>query len=74
MLADITLDVDHAPQGPEDFDRLLMNAPKDSLLWTYYMAFYIHTTKIDEARAVGQKALWTISFLQVKHAKVLLLC
>ena len=30
------------------------------------MAFYIHTTEIDKARAIGQRALQTISFRSVK--------
>ena len=30
------------------------------------MAFYIHTTEIDKARAVGQRALQTISFRLIK--------
>ena len=60
------LNVDCAPQGPEDFDRLLINSPNDSLLWMHYMAFYIHTTEIDKAWAIGQRALQTISFRSVK--------
>ena len=30
------------------------------------MAFYIHTTEIDKAQAVGQRALQTISFRLIK--------
>jgi len=56
------LDASRAPQGPEDFDRLLMGNPNDSMLWLQYMAFYLHTTEIDKARAIGQRALQTISF------------
>ena len=43
-----------------------MNAPNDSLLWMQYMEFYIHTTEIDKAWAVGQRALKTISFRLIR--------
>jgi len=32
------------------------------MLWLQYMAFFLHTTEIDKARAIGQRALQTISF------------
>ncbi|CAB3976612.1 RRP5 homolog [Paramuricea clavata] len=56
------LNKDQGPQTAEDFDRILLSTPNDSLLWLQYMAYYLHLTEIDKARAVAERALKSISF------------
>ncbi|XP_028390902.1 protein RRP5 homolog isoform X2 [Dendronephthya gigantea] len=56
------LNKDKTPQTAEDFDRILISTPNDSLLWLQYMAFYLHLTEIDKARTVAERALKSISF------------
>lgn len=56
------LDKDLGAQTAEDFDRILLSTPNDSLLWLQYMAYYLHMTEIEKARAVGERALKSISF------------
>lgn len=51
-----------APENVEDFDRLLLAHPNSSVLWIQYMAFYLHTTEVDKAKVIAQRALKTISF------------
>ena len=66
------LDQKRAPESADDFDRLLVASPNDSSLWVQYMAFYLHTTEVDKARSVAQRALKTIVFrlvtLNLKHS------
>ncbi len=50
------------PDGPDDFDRLLLATPNDSALWIRYISFHLHTTEVDKARSVAQRALDTIGF------------
>ncbi|KAM3622776.1 uncharacterized protein V6R79_002928 [Siganus canaliculatus] len=50
---------------PEDagaFERLLIASPNSSLLWLQYMAHHLQATQIEQARAVAERALKTISF------------
>ncbi|XP_006815336.1 protein RRP5 homolog [Saccoglossus kowalevskii] len=56
------MDQDRAPENVDDFDRLVLSSPDSSMIWIRYMAFYLHTTDIDKARAVAERALKTISF------------
>ncbi|XP_068709241.1 protein RRP5 homolog [Montipora foliosa] len=56
------LDQDRLPETAEDFDRLVVSSPNNSVVWLQYMAYHLHTTDIDKARAVGERALKTISF------------
>lgn len=50
------------PRSCEQFERALLARPSCSQLWIAYMAFHLQATEIDKARAVGRKALNTISF------------
>ncbi|MEE6485919.1 hypothetical protein FKM82_014452 [Ascaphus truei] len=56
------MDVHRQPQSAEDFDRLVLGSPNSSILWLQYMAFHLHATEIEKARAVAERALKTISF------------
>jgi len=56
------LDQDRLPETAEDFDRLVLSSPSNSVVWLQYMAYHLHTTDIDKARAVAERALKTISF------------
>ncbi|XP_046899644.1 protein RRP5 homolog isoform X2 [Hypomesus transpacificus] len=50
------------PQDAGSFERLLLASPDSSLLWLQYMAFHLQATQIEQARAVAERALKTISF------------
>ncbi|XP_054634148.1 protein RRP5 homolog isoform X2 [Dunckerocampus dactyliophorus] len=50
------------PQDAASFERLLLASPNSSLLWLQYMAHHLQATQIEQARAVAERALKTISF------------
>ncbi|XP_068581648.1 protein RRP5 homolog isoform X2 [Cebidichthys violaceus] len=50
------------PQDAAAFERLLLASPDSSLLWLQYMAHHLQATQIEQARAVAERALKTISF------------
>ncbi|TKS69125.1 Protein RRP5 -like protein NF-kappa-B-binding protein [Collichthys lucidus] len=50
------------PQDSAAFERLLLGSPNSSLLWLQYMAHHLQATQIEQARAVAERALKTISF------------
>ncbi|XP_067657423.1 protein RRP5 homolog [Haliotis asinina] len=56
------LEGDQVPVTSNDFDRLVLQSPNSSLLWTRYMAFHLETAEIEKARTVAERALKTISF------------
>ncbi|CAH3151677.1 unnamed protein product, partial [Porites evermanni] len=56
------LDQDRLPETADDFDRLVVSSPNNSVVWLQYMAYHLHTTDIDKAKAVAERALKTISF------------
>ncbi|XP_044173478.1 protein RRP5 homolog [Acropora millepora] len=56
------LDQDRLPETPEDFDRLVVSSPNNSVVWLQYMAYHLHTANIEKAKEVAERALKTISF------------
>ncbi|XP_037545618.1 protein RRP5 homolog [Nematolebias whitei] len=56
------MDPNLRPQDASTFDRLLLASPNSSLLWLQYMAHHLQATQIEQARAVAERALKTISF------------
>ncbi|KAM7009922.1 protein RRP5 homolog [Tautogolabrus adspersus] len=50
------------PQDAAAFERLLLASPNSSLVWLQYMAHHLQATQIEQARAVAERALKTISF------------
>lgn len=50
------------PQDAAAFERLLLASPNSSILWLQYMAHHLQATQIEQARAVAERALKTISF------------
>ncbi|XP_078421131.1 protein RRP5 homolog isoform X1 [Cetorhinus maximus] len=56
------MDPNRQPQSADDFDRLVLSSPNSSIVWMQYMAFHLHATEIEKARAVAERALKTISF------------
>ncbi|XP_016326215.1 protein RRP5 homolog [Sinocyclocheilus anshuiensis] len=56
------MDTSVRPDSTAAFERLLLSSPDSSLLWLQYMAFHLQATQIEQARAVGERALKTISF------------
>nr|XP_057914269.1 protein RRP5 homolog isoform X2 [Doryrhamphus excisus] len=50
------------PQDATSFERLLLASPDSSLLWLQYMAHHLQAMQIEQARAVAERALKTISF------------
>ncbi|XP_036591860.1 protein RRP5 homolog [Trichosurus vulpecula] len=56
------MDPSWQPETADDFDRLVLSSPNSSILWLQYMAFHLHATEIEKARAVAERALKSISF------------
>ncbi|XP_029990417.1 protein RRP5 homolog isoform X2 [Sphaeramia orbicularis] len=56
------MDPNLKPQDAAAFERLLLASPNSSLLWLQYMAHHLQATQIEQARAVAERALKTISF------------
>ncbi|XP_029924542.1 protein RRP5 homolog [Myripristis murdjan] len=56
------MDPNLRPQDSAAFERLLLASPNSSLLWLQYMAHHLQATQIEQARAVAERALKTISF------------
>ncbi|XP_067012114.2 protein RRP5 homolog [Anabrus simplex] len=56
------MDSERNPQSADDFDRLVLASPNNSMYWIKYMAFHLQATEIEKARAVADRALKTISF------------
>ncbi|XP_069561077.1 protein RRP5 homolog isoform X2 [Brachyistius frenatus] len=50
------------PEDAAAFERLLLASPNSSLLWLQFMAHHLQATQIEQARAVAERALKTISF------------
>ncbi|XP_077380962.1 protein RRP5 homolog isoform X2 [Festucalex cinctus] len=50
------------PQDAAAFERLLLASPNSSILWLQYMAHHLQGTQIEQARAVAERAIKTISF------------
>ncbi|XP_077574837.1 protein RRP5 homolog [Stigmatopora nigra] len=50
------------PQDAAEFERLLLASPNSSLLWLQFMAQHLQAAQIEQARAVAERALKTISF------------
>ncbi|XP_012263941.2 protein RRP5 homolog [Athalia rosae] len=50
------------PNSPDQFDRLVMSTPDNSLIWVQYMAYHLQATEIEKARAVAKRAIRTINF------------
>uniref|UniRef100_A0A1A8CQL2 Protein RRP5 homolog n=1 Tax=Nothobranchius kadleci TaxID=1051664 RepID=A0A1A8CQL2_NOTKA len=56
------MDPNLRPEDAATFERLLLASPNSSLLWLQYMAHHLQGTQIEQARAVAERALKTISF------------
>lgn len=56
------MDNDREPTTVDDFDRLVLASPNSSLIWLKYMTFHLQQAEIEKAKAVGLRALKTISF------------
>uniref|UniRef100_A0A8C4PXD0 S1 motif domain-containing protein n=1 Tax=Eptatretus burgeri TaxID=7764 RepID=A0A8C4PXD0_EPTBU len=55
-------DPTQVPRFVDDFERLLLGSPNSSLLWVQFMAFHLQSSEVEQARAVAERALRTISF------------
>ncbi|PXF41293.1 rRNA biogenesis protein RRP5 [Gracilariopsis chorda] len=62
-----------SPETVEDYERLLMGYPNNSVLWIRYMAFCLGLSQIDKARSVAERALESIS-LELEDERVNLWC
>ncbi|KAJ8365798.1 hypothetical protein SKAU_G00146290 [Synaphobranchus kaupii] len=56
------MDPGRRPESSASFERLVLGSPDSSLVWLQYMAFHLQATEIEQARAVAERALKTISF------------
>ncbi|KAF9229085.1 hypothetical protein BS17DRAFT_804934 [Gyrodon lividus] len=60
---DLTADMHtKLPESNADFERLLLGSPNSSYLWIQYMSLQLQLSEIDKARAIGKRAIQTISF------------
>lgn len=50
------------PNSIDQFDRLVLSSPDNSLVWLRYMAYHLQATEIDKARAIARRAIKTINF------------
>ncbi|XP_071987185.1 protein RRP5 homolog isoform X4 [Engystomops pustulosus] len=62
-----TIDPDHQPQSVPEFERLVLTSPNNSANWIKYMDFYLQISKLDQARAVAERALKSIYFREEKE-------
>ena len=60
-------DPNAAPTLPADYERLLLASPNSSYLWLRYMAYYVGSKEIDEARKVARRALDSIGYREEKE-------
>ncbi|KAJ2041176.1 rRNA biogenesis protein rrp5 [Coemansia sp. S3946] len=59
---DVTAELsEQAPTRTTDFERLIVGSPNSSFVWLQFMAFYLGQSEVDQARAVAERALKTIS-------------
>ncbi|XP_064171812.1 protein RRP5 homolog [Anguilla rostrata] len=61
------MDPGRRPQSAAGFERLVLGSPDSSLLWLQYMAFHLQAAEIEQARAVAERALKTISFREERE-------
>lgn len=57
------LDVHHAPESVDDFDRLVLASPNSSMCWIKYMAFHLQVDKLNVifvTEACSSKSLYII--------------
>lgn len=50
------------PNSVDQFDRLVMASPNNSLVWLKYMTYHLQATEIEKARSIARRALKTINF------------
>lgn len=55
------------PNSVDQFERLVLSSPNNSLNWLQYMAHHLQSTEIDKARAVAKRAIKTINFREEKE-------
>ncbi|KAJ2855122.1 rRNA biogenesis protein rrp5 [Coemansia erecta] len=59
---DITADLsEQAPKTTADFERLIVGSPNSSFVWLQFMAYYLSQSEVEQARAVAERALKSIS-------------
>ncbi|KAJ2603240.1 rRNA biogenesis protein rrp5 [Coemansia sp. RSA 1721] len=59
---DITADLsEQAPKAAADFERLIVGSPNSSFVWLQFMAYYLSQSEVEQARAVAERALKSIS-------------
>ena len=66
------MDPNLRPEDAAAFERLLLASPNSSLLWLQYMAHHLQATQIEQARAVAERALKTISFRSLPEYYILI--
>jgi len=54
---DLLADHNVAPEGPQDFERLLLGSPNSSYVWIKYMSYYLSLSEISRARDIGERAI-----------------
>ncbi|KAF2068284.1 hypothetical protein CYY_010390 [Polysphondylium violaceum] len=62
---DLLADHNVAPEGPQDFERLLLGSPNSSFVWIKYMSYYLSLSEISRARDIGERAIKKILATEV---------
>ncbi|KAM9970530.1 hypothetical protein ACTFIR_002389 [Dictyostelium discoideum] len=54
-----------APEGPQDFERMILGTPNSSYIWIKFMSYYLGLSEINKAREIGERAIKKIIPTQV---------
>ncbi|KAN0023901.1 hypothetical protein ACTFIV_008291 [Dictyostelium citrinum] len=46
-----------APEGPQDFERMILGTPNSSYIWIKFMSYYLGLSEISKAREIGERAI-----------------
>ncbi|KAN0038365.1 hypothetical protein ACTA71_000540 [Dictyostelium dimigraforme] len=46
-----------APEGPQDFERMILGTPNSSYIWIKFMSHYLGLSEISKAREIGERAI-----------------
>ncbi|BFZ55342.1 rRNA bioproteinsis protein rrp5 [Savitreella phatthalungensis] len=59
--------IDDEPTTPEDFERLVLGDPNNSLHWVRYMAYYLESSDVGRARSIAERALGAIHYRELSE-------
>ncbi|XP_068153955.1 rRNA biogenesis protein RRP5 [Drosophila tropicalis] len=62
-------DPDAKPETIDQYERLVLAQPNNSLTWLQYIAFLLSNTEIEKARVLARRAISTISFRESQELR-----